>query len=450
MSDLVIPSSGHQTFSGLLIATPATFTDSALTVPPRALRRILVGAQTEERRLTKLAVGGPLGVDELGHELRPHPGRIFHARRWIEGGRLRSEPHELYRQHVEGLLRKAGAHLADVAKLRSVVEADEKRAEMLAAAFRRRVPADHEFGLLPHLDLAPEGRPNPRLVGRGLVLRDDPFPAEALGFAVRRLSIPDQPSRHEEGSSSAANEPLEPRSPLAQRTRHERPAVLLEEIEDRVTRWRRAGDSASLKELKARHALRVQGDELAVDDEIAIADGQKPRDDMRKSGGQVLKRPGPELHLPALATRDRADPVVLLLEDPPRSLDDARRKRREHRANEVQLGSPVAAFATSPPSSRAIPASSLRVSTERGFAVAMSTAAALLSLRFISSHLRSPVRTSVHEPLSFLPSSVKTMRPLRRASSNVSASSSRYVPMSHTITVPPPYSPSGITPSKRA
>src|SRR2546430_1255229 len=333
MSDLVIPSSGHQTLSGLLIATPATFTDSALTVPPRALRRILVGAQTEERRLTKLAVGGPLGVDELCHELRPHPGRIFHARCWIEGWRLRSKPHELYRQHVEGLLRKAGAHLADIAKLRSVVEADEKRAEMLAAAFRRRVPADHEFGLLAHLDLAPERRPNPRLVGRGLVLRDDPFPAEALGFAVRRLSIPDQPSRHEEGSGGAAQRPPE---------------------------------------------------------------------------------------------------------------------RREHRANGVQLGSPVAAFATSPPSSRAIAASSLRVSTERGFAVAMSTAAALLSLRFISSHLRSPVRTSVQEPLSFLPSSVKTMRPLRSASSNVSASSSRYVPMSHTITVPPPYSPSGITPSKRA
>ena len=52
---------------------------------------------------------------------------------------------------------------------------------------------------------------------------------------------------------------------------------------------------------------------------------EKRRDDMRKSGGKVLKRPGPELHLPALATRDRADPVVLLLEDPLGAFDDARR-----------------------------------------------------------------------------------------------------------------------------
>src|SRR3982074_2713104 len=111
MSDLVIPSSGHQTLSGLLIATPATLMASALTVPPGALRRILAPAPTEERRLRKLAVGGPLGVDELCDELRPYPGRIFHARRRIEGWRLRSEPHELCRQHLERLLREAGAHL---------------------------------------------------------------------------------------------------------------------------------------------------------------------------------------------------------------------------------------------------------------------------------------------------------------------------------------------------
>ena len=56
----------------------------------------------------------------------------------------------------ERVLREAGADLADVAEVRYVVEADEECAEVLAAAFRRGVSADHEFGLLAHLYFAPE------------------------------------------------------------------------------------------------------------------------------------------------------------------------------------------------------------------------------------------------------------------------------------------------------
>src|SRR2546428_9921306 len=164
MSALVIPSSGHQTLSGLLMATPATLTASALTVPPSAFGRVLVGAEPEERRLTKLAVGGPLRVHELGDELRLHPGRVFHARRGIEWRLLRPQPLELCREHVERLLREACADLADVAERRSVVEADEECAEVLAAAFRRGVSADYEFRLLAHLYLAPERGPNSRLI----------------------------------------------------------------------------------------------------------------------------------------------------------------------------------------------------------------------------------------------------------------------------------------------
>ena len=53
-------------------------------------------------------------------------------------------------------MRKAGPDFAHVAQPRSVVEADKKRAEVLAPAFRRGVPPDHEFGFLAHLDFAPE------------------------------------------------------------------------------------------------------------------------------------------------------------------------------------------------------------------------------------------------------------------------------------------------------
>src|SRR2546429_7264063 len=108
---------------------------------------------------------------------------------------------------------------------------------------------------------------------------------------------------------------------LAQRPRHQRSAALLQEIEDRVLRRRSTGGAAPLQELKPRDPLLIQRDKLAVDHEIAIAEGQQRRDDVRKSGGQGLKRPGPELHVAAVATRHRAGPVVLFLLDPIPTLD---------------------------------------------------------------------------------------------------------------------------------
>src|SRR5256885_2355674 len=236
MSDLVMPSSGHQALSGLLMAIPAIFTVSALTAAPGALGRILVCAKPEEGRLAKLAVGGPLRVGELRDELRANPGRVPHRRRGIERRLFGAQPLELGRERVERFLRKAGADLADIAELRSVVEADEKRAEMLASALLRRVPADHELRLLAHLDLAPEGRPHPGLVRRALVFRDDPFPSEPLRFAVRGPSVALEPSRQEERSGPASDEPFESRAALVQWTRHELSTVVLEEIEDRIAR----------------------------------------------------------------------------------------------------------------------------------------------------------------------------------------------------------------------
>src|SRR5918992_5008883 len=63
---------------------------------------------------------------------------------------------------------------------------------------------------------------------------------------------------------------------------------------------------------------------------------------------------------------------------------------------------------------------------------------------------RPRMRTSTHDPLSRSPCSVNLRSPLRYprrialSSSPSSAVSARYVPRSHNITVPPPYSPLGI------
>src|SRR5438093_2163263 len=407
-----MPSSGHQILSGLVMVTPAISTASALTAAPRALDRRFVGAQSEERGLAKLSIGGPLGVHELRDKLRAYPGRVFHARRRVEGRLLRAQRLELCREHGERLVGEAGPDLAHVAQLRPVEQPDEECAKVLTAAFRRCVPADHEFGLLAHLDLAPQRRTNPRLVQGALVLRDNSLPTETLGLAVRRFPVVDESSRDEERNGPAPQKPIERRAAVAERSRHEGSAVLLEQIEDRVARRRCAGDAAPLKELKPRDAHLVESDELAINHDVAVRQRGQRVDDVREPAGEVLERSRPDLHASVLATSHRADAVVLLLEDPVRSLHDARRERRQHRANRFQRGSPVAAFATSPPSSRAIPARSRRVSTERGFwAVISWSFDAYRSVRLNRSHWRPRVRIRVHLPLSLLPCRVKVTSP---------------------------------------
>src|SRR6059058_4796098 len=199
------------------MVTPAILTASALTVSPGALRRVLVRAKLPDLR----------------------------------------------REHHQRVLREAGAHLADVAKPRSVVEADKNGTEVLATALRQRVPADDELGLFAHLDLAPEGRTHAGLVRGALVLGDDPLPAETFGFAIRGLAVADEAPRDEDGRSTAADERLECGAPLGQWPCHQRSAVLLEQVEHRVPCRRSTRGAAPLQQLKARDALRVQRHELA-------------------------------------------------------------------------------------------------------------------------------------------------------------------------------------------
>src|SRR5438445_1200208 len=419
-----MPSSGHHTLSGLLIATPAIFTGLALTLAPGALSRILVGPEAQERGLAELPVRCPLGVCELRDELRPHPGRIAYSWRRIERRTLGPKALELRGEDFERLLREAGADLADKAQPRSVEEPDEESAKMLPAALRRAESADHELGFLPDLDLAPAARPRARLVRRALVLRDDAFPTKALGLAVRSLPITDEPAGEDEWVGPSPDETLECRAALAERAPHQRSALELEQVEHRVSGGRGPGSAASLQQLEARDPLRVERDELAVEQKIPAGQRGHRQGDVGEAGGQVLQHPRPHLHAAAFAAGERADAVVLLLEDPFRPVDDPRRQRREHRADEPHSGSPVAAFATSPPSSRAIPARSRRVRTERGFARVTSTVDAYRSFRFMRSHCRPLVRMRTDPPFSFLPFSVSTMRPLRSASSKLSSPSS--------------------------
>src|ERR687887_1739600 len=134
-----MPSSGHHTLSAFLTSA------SRLTLAPPALPRVLVLAQAEERGLTQLPVRGPLVERDLGDEVRAHPRRLPHARRWLERRRRAAERAEL---RAEPLQRRRGEPCADLARVPqaiAVVEADEESAELGSRALRRRVPADHEL-----------------------------------------------------------------------------------------------------------------------------------------------------------------------------------------------------------------------------------------------------------------------------------------------------------------
>src|SRR6266567_2926476 len=118
-------------------------------------------------------------------------------------------------------------------------------------------------------------------------------------------------------------------------------------------------------------------------------------------------------------------------------------------------GSPVEAFSTSPPSSLAISARRRLLTADLGRSAVTSFVEAKRSRCLISSQDLSAlppkprVRTSTHEPRSFAPLRVNLRSPLFSAPST-SLLSAVQVPLSHTITVPPPYPPSGITPSNAA
>src|SRR5439155_8308507 len=96
-----------------------------------------------------------------------------------------------------------------------------------------------------------------------LILGDDPFPTETFRFAIGGLPVADETSRHEDRNAPAPEDLLEGSAPLAQRKRHERSPVVLEEVEDRVPRRSSYDSPASLQQLKPGDALGAQRHESA-------------------------------------------------------------------------------------------------------------------------------------------------------------------------------------------
>src|SRR5262249_3081844 len=180
-------------------------------------------------------------------------------------------------------------------------------------------------------------------------------------------------------------------------------------------------------------------------------------------GGPVVRVPRHQPDARALFVRQDPNPVIFLFVDPARTVKRFVDQRRQHRTNPKgdaagHLGRRRAAAPPSLPVERAIWVSVRLETADRAEAVSTSSLEANSSRCLMRSHdsrLDDPlrgnprVRTRTQEPLSFLPSRVNFKSP-RRSAASTSGSSGRHVPVSQTITVPAPYSPSGIWPSTAA
>ena len=159
--------------------------------------------------------------------------------------------------------REPGADLARVAQPPVLVVAEQQRAEVGAAALRRRVAADHELLLGRALELEPVARAavDVRRVG---ALGDQPLPALAARLAEQLLAVA-VAMRREADVAVELERPPQQRLAGAERERGRVVAGEVEQVED-VEEHRHRALAALLEALEA--GLRAgEGDDLAVEHE---------------------------------------------------------------------------------------------------------------------------------------------------------------------------------------
>src|SRR5262245_23728152 len=102
---------------------------------PYDVAGVLVGAQAKVARVAQLAVARPLGEPDLHHQLRSHPaGAVLAHQTPGERGRLLLDGRQQTVQAAQGGFVEAGADLAGVDEVASVVVAEQQRAQLDSAA----------------------------------------------------------------------------------------------------------------------------------------------------------------------------------------------------------------------------------------------------------------------------------------------------------------------------
>ena len=281
----------------------------------------------------------PFGEAHLADESRldpvmAAPGRAAH----LEGRRLAAEGLELLQRRRERLLVEAGADLGHVDEAPALVEADVERAEVRARSLGIGVAADDELLASLALDLDPLARAATD-VGRGGALGDDALEPRLRRGVVEGAALARDVvavAHHAEGGHEQAQALLA----VDERQAAQVAAVEREAIEEHA-HHRHLGPRAlhvaghgeahpRLEALEGRPALVVEGDDLAVDDEAVHGQRGERARDLRIAPGDDLAGAAEDLDLVAPTLGERADPVVLDLEQPRGVRERLVAQRRQH------------------------------------------------------------------------------------------------------------------------
>ena len=432
------------------------------------------------------AVGRDFGKGDLGDELRFDPVRAAHRRaRRLDGRRLALEPVEPLAQIEHRVGIEAGADLAGIDEPVGTVHAEQQRAEA-ALLVARRPADDHEFLPLGALDLQP-GPGAPAAIGRVGPLRDDAFIALAAHRLEQLLAAADDMLGELQLRVGAVDQRPQALLALDIGQPAEILAVQFEQVEGEEDHVAAVRDRI-LERGKARLAL-PEGDDLAVDQRIvdrraSAAASATPGNFV----GPVEAGAGIDLRL-AAADRDQQPIAVIFdLVEPAAAGGHAVDQRASWRSRNagnfpsprrrpgplrgLRATSPLAGPGLrgprnllcgapppgrrswfrpprSPPSSARSRRSSARSRpAHRGRRPRRRRSCAAASSRASPCRAASGGSAAIR-PSSAGRSSMKWRWPFSRSFALLPSIGDQ-VPVSHSITVPPPYSPSGIVPSKSA
>jgi len=259
-----------------------------------------------------------------------------------ERRRLPLDALELLRERVERPLVVPRAHSSRVDEIVVLVVADEKGPETATRTFRIRESSNHELLAIHALELQPVLGARVHVLAVG-ALGDDSLPSLATGIAVVSLAVAVAMRRVAYRileCDGALQQPLAvPKGQL--RRVVARHVQKVEEVEvnrdpglPRAVGIANAG--AALQAGKARH-LAIEGDDLAVGDEVRAGIALERLGELRKALGQILAVARHDAHAIAFAKHEAADTVQLALVDPVRAREDLVGEHGQHRRGPLGL-----------------------------------------------------------------------------------------------------------------
>src|SRR6185369_2572059 len=204
------------------------------------------------------------------------------------------------------------------------------------------VARDHQLLAGDALELEPAARALVHVRRVGL-LRDQPFPALAARLGEKTLAVLRTMFRIT-NRIAVTQHPSQQILACELRQRSGAPAVDMEHVEQ-IEVHRRGGDEPAVRiayadaalQLREARLLSVEGDDLAVDDEVVAALASQGVNELGIGSADLQAIARQQAHVVAAAQCHAAHAVELALEDPSRVGKMFRGQRREHRCEPARL-----------------------------------------------------------------------------------------------------------------